>query len=434
MDNHRVRLLAAAVLAAAVGACATAVKPPAVGQIPVARGAGEAAARERKELDKAHGELQKGDVRSAEKRFRRLAEKHPRLAAARTGVAYVRLQQGSNQEAARLFALILADRPGDLDARLGAGEAASRLGQQAEALEHYRRAAEAHPGDATAKKRLADTKLAFIEQRLAAARGAIDAGATADAIAQYRQAVENVPEISGLRIELSKLLAEAGDLSGAAAVLEADPTSDALVLGRLGEVRMQLKDYAGAVQAYARAVMRDSSNADLATALEEAQRTYEFAQMPEEYQRIYTAPQITRADLAALINVKVTALGRLGALEPRVAVDISGSWAKDHIIKTLALDIISVYPNHTFQPGAMVRRGDLARATARILDLLSWPASPPPAISDMGHNHLHYEAVARVVGAGLMDLTPERAFEAWRPVSGEQAVQVVEALSRLVGP
>jgi hypothetical protein len=180
--------------------------------------------------------------------------------------------------------------------------------------------------------------------------------------------------------------------------------------------------------------MRDSSNLELSARLDEAQRAYEFTKMPEEYQRIYTSPQITRADLAALIDVKITALGRVGMLEPKVAVDISGSWAKDHIIKTLALDIISVYPNHTFQPGAMVRRGDLARAVARVLDLVRWPSAPAPAISDMGRNHLYYDAVSRAVSAGLMDLTPERAFEAWRPVSGEQAVHVVEALSRLVGP
>jgi hypothetical protein len=38
------------------------------------------------------------------------------------------------------------------------------------------------------------------------------------------------------------------------------------------------------------------------------------------------------------------------------------------------------------------------------------------------------------VTAGLMDLTPAGAFEPWRPVSGREAVDVVDALTRLVGP
>jgi hypothetical protein len=40
----------------------------------------------------------------------------------------------------------------------------------------------------------------------------------------------------------------------------------------------------------------------------------------------------------------------------------------------------------------------------------------------------------RVVGAGLMTLGPGGAFEPWRPVSGREAVDVVEALAALVGP
>jgi hypothetical protein len=160
----------------------------------------------------------------------------------------------------------------------------------------------------------------------------------------------------------------------------------------------------------------------------------ELLQMPEEYQAIAAAPRISRADLAALLAVKVTALSRVPAGAPKVAIDISGSWAREHIIKALGLDLIDVYPNHTFQPGATVRRGELARAVARVLDLLKWAPAPTPALSDMTPSNLYYAAAARVVAAGLMDLSPRGAFEAWRPVSGQEAVDVIEGLIRLVGP
>ena len=58
----------------------------------------------------------------------------------------------------------------------------------------------------TARKRLATTKLQFTEQRLAAARTALDGNDADEAIAQYRRAIESVPEVAGLRVELSKLL------------------------------------------------------------------------------------------------------------------------------------------------------------------------------------------------------------------------------------
>ena len=138
--------------------------------------------------------------------------------------------------------------------------------------------------------------------------------------------------------------------------------------------------------------------------------------------------------MAALLAVKVTALARTKAVEPRVAVDISGSWAREHIIKILSRDLMAVYPNHTFQPGAVVRRGDLARAVQHVLDLLGPQQTPAPELADLTRNSLHYYPAGRVVAAGLMDLTPSGAFEAWRPLGGEEAVQVIESLVRLVGP
>jgi hypothetical protein len=117
-----------------------------------------------------------------------------------------------------------------------------------------------------------------------------------------------------------------------------------------------------------------------------------------------------------------------------VAVDISGSWAREHILRVLALGLMDVYPNHTFQPGALVRRGDLASAVARLLDLLGSPPAPAPALSDMSRANLFYPAAARVVAAGLMDVTASGAFEPWRPVSGRDAAELLEALARRGGP
>jgi hypothetical protein len=156
--------------------------------------------------------------------------------------------------------------------------------------------------------------------------------------------------------------------------------------------------------------------------------------MPEEYRAIPEAARVTRADLAALVAVRVRALRRAGPGEASVAVDIGGSWAREYVARVLALGIMDVYPNHTFQPGATVRRVDLARAAARTLDRMRWPRAAAPAPTDMSRSHLDYDAVERVLGAGLMDLGPAGVFEPWRPVSGREAASVIDALARLVGP
>jgi hypothetical protein len=76
----------------------------------------------------------------------------------------------------------------------------------------------------------------------------------------------------------------------------------------------------------------------------------------------------------------------------------------------------------------------VARAVQRILDLVNHPAGPAPALSDMSRGNLNFYPAARAVAAGLMDLTPAGAFEAWRPVSGAEAARILDGLVRLVGP
>jgi hypothetical protein len=51
----------------------------------------------------------------------------------------------------------------------------------------------------------------------------------------------------------------------------------------------------------------------------------------------------------------------------------------------------------------------------------------------MSRSHLDFVVVERVLAAGLMGLTPAGAFEPWRPVTGREAIEVVDALARLSG-
>jgi tetratricopeptide (TPR) repeat protein len=241
------------------------------------------------------------------------------------------------------------------------------------------------------------------------------------------------PELSGVRLELAGIFAGRGDVDAALALLEADPSGDRHVLEKVAELAAGRGELERALEAYRRILDADPRDEDAIAAARRLREAMELQQMPEEYRRIADAPSITRADLAALILVKVRRLSRVPLGPGRVAIDISGSWARDHIIRALAYEIMTLYPNHTFQPVGTVRRGDLARAVARVLDLLKHPAGPAATLSDIGPgNILHYPAT-RAVGAGLMDLSADGAFEAWRPVSGREATDVIENLVRLVG-
>src|SRR4029079_14847571 len=178
----------------------------------------------------------------------------------------------------------------------------------------------------------------------------------------YRQVLQEAPEVADLRLELAELLLKGGDTAAALEGLAADPTGDRQVLLRQGELLMGDQQFQPALDVYRRLMEKDPRDEEALRAARSARDQIELAQMPPAYRRSGTADTITRSDLAALIAVKVTALARVPPGPSKVAVDISGSWAREHILRALSYDIMSVYPNHTFQPVATVRRGEMALA------------------------------------------------------------------------
>jgi hypothetical protein len=203
---------------------------------------------------------------------------------------------------------------------------------------------------------------------------------------------------------------------------------------RLGQVLLGRAEYEEAREVYREMLARDPGDEEARQGERAAQGALDYQAQPEEYRQIPSAARATRADLAALLAVRVTALQRLPPSEPRLAVDISGSWARESIATIVGLGLMEVYPNHTFKPRAAVRRADLARAMSRVLVRLGWRGGGGAPPADMRPSHLDHDAVRRVVGAGLMELGPEGQFEPWRLVGGREVTEAVEALSRLVDP
>jgi tetratricopeptide (TPR) repeat protein len=395
---------------------------------------GEISAKERQPFERAWREVLDGKAASAEKRLLRLLRARPTMTCASTALAYAKLRAGRPEEAARGFEGVLKTLPAGFSPLMGAGAASVRLGALETALGYYQRARAVDANDELARRRAGEVKLQLTERWVSEARAASAVGDTSAAAALYWRALDIAPEVAGLRIELADLLDRGGDRPAAVTVLDGDPSGDLQVQLRLGGLLMAQGDHARAAAAYARASGREPGNAEALRGSQEARRALELSGLPEEYRRIPEASRVTRADLAALLALRVKALQRLAPGPVEVAVDISGSWARGHIVRLLALNVMDLYPNHTFQPGAIVRRADVAAAVAKVLDRLEVPSGQALAVSDVARGNLQYEAVSRVVAAGLMDLTAAGAFEPWKLVSGREAIDIVDALARRTAP
>jgi thioredoxin-like negative regulator of GroEL len=395
--------------------------------------AGELAPAEADGLRAAWNDVLVADTASAGRRLAKLRKRAPGRASLDTAAAYSLLRAGRADEAAPAFESVLQREPSYLPALVGAGSTALHRGDADAALDLYRRAQAKAPGDPLVRKRLAAVKLQVTDRHIGRAQAAAEASDLETAAREYRGALAAAPEVAGLRLSLAEVLLQQEDPDGALAVLAADPTRDRQVRLRLGGVLLQRREYARAEDVYAALLARDPGDAAARAGLAATRDAVEAATMPEEYRRIPGAERVTRADLAALLLVRVKALRRAPPGEPKVAVDISGSWAREQITSALALDLLELYPNHTFQPGATVRRVDLARAVARVLERVGWPLAAAPVPADMTRAHLDFDAVERVLGAGLMALAPSGAFEPWRPVTGREALDVVDSVARLIG-
>ncbi len=435
--TRRRRLLAAVLASASLYGCATArVKFPGREEYVYPepeQNVLKAADRER--VLKAWQAVLSGNPQAAARAFGRLARKYPSSAAPPTGTAFARLRESKLDLAAALFTQTLDAHPRYVPALLGAAATAARRGDLDGALGYYSRAAALEAGlPAPLKRRHAEVRLQVTERHVAAALQALTSGDRAAAITEYGNALAAAPELAEVRLKLAQLMESEGLTADAAAVLAADPRNDRRLQLQLGEALTNLRRFAQASDVYARLLAGDPRDGEARKGYERLLQQQEFWRMPEEYRRIYSATRVTRADLAALVAVNVKALDRLQAQEPSVVTDISGSWAKQHVLRVLAYGIMDVYPNHTFQPAATVRRGDLAWSLSQILDQLRWPQAAAPEIKDMSPAHLYHAAAVRALSVGLLDLSPSGAFEPWRPITGPEAVSAVEALARLVGP
>ncbi|MBD2843899.1 S-layer homology domain-containing protein [Paenibacillus sp. IB182496] len=131
---------------------------------------------------------------------------------------------------------------------------------------------------------------------------------------------------------------------------------------------------------------------------------------------------VTRAELAAMLS------RLLGEVELRPEVDyrdLSGEhWAAGYIADMQALGLMQGYPDGSFRPDQTISRAELATVASRLLPV---DAAAGVAVPDTT-GHWAYEAIGRIVAAGLMQGYAGGEF---RPDQGLTRAEAVTVLNRL---
>ena len=132
-------------------------------------------------------------------------------------------------------------------------------------------------------------------------------------------------------------------------------------------------------------------------------------------------PVITRGDLALMIDAY---LGKyFPPRKPPIIVDLYRSQQMEAILRVTSAGIMKVYPNHTFQPDAEVRRISLAKILYRLVKKLGISLEVNPVV--LRDTSSRYAVFA--VGAGLMD-EKDGNFKPYDTVSFTEAEEALRKL------
>jgi tetratricopeptide (TPR) repeat protein len=386
--------------------------------------------------------LQSDDLISAEREFSAALKQSAALYPAHAANGYVALARRDHERAVTEFDAALAAAPQYVPALVGRGQSLLALGRDDDALAAFESAVALDSSLTDLRGRIEVLRFRNLQDLIATARTAATAGRRAEARAAYTRAIEATPDSAFLHRELGALERQDGNADAAIMHLrraaELDP-ADAVSLVQIGEILEQRQDYAAAEATYRRAQAIEPSTTLAAKIAALVERGRE-AKLPAEFRAIPTAAMLTRGDLAALIGVRLEPLLRSVPPKQVVMTDVSGYWAASWVTQVAQAGVIDPFENHTFQPRAVVRRGDLAAAISRLVSVLA--ANRPdlrariatrPRFSDLGTGHLSYPAASVAVASGVIPMIGGDRFEVGRAVTGAEAADAIDRVRALAG-
>lgn len=393
--------------------------------------------------DRAWRFLQAGDLRTAEREAGVALQASPAFYPAEAAGGYIALARKDLKSALSHFDKALERQPTYVSALVGRGRALQGLERDEEAIAAYQAALSQDASLTDLARQIDLLRFRGAERQIAHARQAARANQIDDARRAYAQAILTSPDSAFLYRELAVLERQAGEPDAALdhfrKTVELD-SSDAAAIGQIAEILEAKGDLEAALKAYGEALALEPSDR-LRQRRDALSARMELARLPEEYRAIESASAITRAQLAALIGVRLARqLDAFAPTEPGVITDIRGDWAERWIVNVARAGVMEPYANHTFQPRAVVQRGELAPIAGRLILRLSPPQqakawqTAQTAFSDLSPGHLAYPAASTAVASGAMTSTPDGAFRPSQPVTGAEAMAMVDRVLRLAGP
>ena len=388
--------------------------------------------------------LQAGDLHAADRNFTASLKLSPTFYPAEVGLGYSALARKDFDEALTHFDRAVVENPRYAPALVGRGDALLASGQRDAALESFEAALAADPDLAALRSRIEVLRFRGLQDDVADARKAAEAGRLPESRKLYQQAIAASPQSPFLYRELALVERRDGDLAAALVhaqkASELDP-ADPRTLVLIGEILEARGEGDAAIKAYTQSLALEPSET-VEARVKALRDKAALNTLPEEYKSIDVSPTVSRAQLAALIGVRLDpVLKRAGGNTAVVMTDTRSTWASPWIQAVTKAGVMEVYPNHTFQPSAQVRRVDLARVASNLLAIIgrenptmagNWrDAASRQRFRDVSPTNPNFAVVSLAVEASVMSAGADGAFQPSRFATGAEAVAAVRRLQDL---
>ncbi|MBN1939778.1 MAG: tetratricopeptide repeat protein, partial [Candidatus Aminicenantes bacterium] len=390
-------------------------------------------------VDKVWNLLRLERADKAENEILKLGESHPFFW---TAMGYVALIRNDVVEAEADFHASLRSSPDPVTSHLGLGQAYRRMGRREEALRSYMEVLKYQPGNSFAAAEAERLRSSIVDALTLDAAAAARAGNDSEAKTAFLKILEYAPKLQSAHLALARIFTKEKNYQGALfhlGVAQENDPSDKAVLLAYAEAHFQMNQLSKSLSAYERLAAVDPNDKAVAARIAALKTRLGVVDLPDEYKEIPFLEAVTKEDVAALIAANFASLWAEINVRTPVLSDISASWARSFIVKVAGIGVMEVYSNHTFQPKKIVTRAEMAEIVVRFVDYLKKRGRtvvvqiPPERIQlpDVPPEYPYAAVIIRAVSYQLMDLFPDRTFRPDRPMSGAEAIRILDLLAGL---
>lgn len=313
-----------------------------------------------------------------------------------------------------------------------------KMGNYRESLSLYRKVLEIDPENLYARQQNDLVTQKLFDLHYEQGNAAKEAGDLDSALIEFQKAHSFYPEDIKFGVEIGFLFLEQRDYMMAdryfQQALAEDPEYFPAIIGA-GKVQLALEHYNKAMDYFKKGRSLRPEDDEATDLFEQTQFDKIKSALPPQYGEILTREQVTRGDVAALLMVE---LALENYLQPPSGVaiisDITTHWAKPYIIKVVQFGIMELPPDRFFRPNEPISKGEMAFVIDTLLKKLSMPLPEASNISfsDVFQDNIRRGAVLRVYSADLMTASTEDTFGFNDPLSGLEAMQIIEKVELML--